>query len=448
MSLANALRFGGTISPLTFAIVAPLVWLAQHLLAAMLIIGRGLPLQADWEFWLLPLRQAALLPGAVWIASLAFSATLLASWALALLAVRRGNWSGRGQMLAAFACVPGIQLVALLIAALLPRFEDRDGERVRHAADVVVGLLAGIGLIVLAVLISAVVFGAYGWGLFVVTPFTVGLATGWFSNRRNELDQRRTLGLVMLSTAIGTLALVMFALEGIFCIVLAAPLGAAVAAIGGVLGRRLALGRRSREARMMSVAILPAIMLLDIALPPEIVIPSEQSIDIQAPPEAVWSAIVSDNPLAKPPRLIAAARLAYPVSSELLGDGIGAERLGHFSTGIAREEVTAWVPMRTLAFRVLSQPPAMSEMSPYREVHAPHVSGYFDTIDTRFDLAPLPGGATRLTISGSHVLRMDPALYWEPLARLAIRLNVARVLADIDTKARVAASSERRSPVQ
>jgi hypothetical protein len=82
-------------------------------------------------------------------------------------------------------------------------------------------------------------------------------------------------------------------------------------------------------------------------------------------------------------------------------------------TGIARERVTAWTPGRMLAFAVLSQPPSMHEMSPYREVRAPHVSGYFDTRDTRFDLRPLPGGGTRLTVSAAHVLRMDPVLYWK-----------------------------------
>lgn len=443
MSMIGPLRFRGTIKPATFLVAAPIVWLSQHLLGAVLILAHGSSLRPDRAFWLLPLREAALLPGQpMWAAALAFSGTLASSAGLALFTFRRANWSGRGHALAAFACVPGVQVAALAIVAVLPRFEPVDAAQARRAADVALGLLAGIGLIVLAVLVSAVLFGAYGWGLFVATPFTVGVTTGWLANRGANLSLSRTLRLVMASTAIGTLALVMFALEGILCIVMAAPLGAGVAAIGGALGRRLALGRRNREARMMSVAILPAIMALDLALPPAIVIPSEQSVDIQAPPEAVWAAIVSGEPVARSPGLIAAAGLAYPVRSKLLGEGAGAQRLGYFSTGVARERVTTWIPMRTLAFTALSQPPAMAEMSPYREVHTPHVSGYFTTTDTRFDLAPLTGGGTRLTIRGSHVLRMDPVLYWEPLARIAIRLNVARVLADIDTRARSAGYQE------
>jgi hypothetical protein len=88
-----------------------------------------------------------------------------------------------------------------------------------------------------------------------------------------------------------------------------------------------------------------------------------------------------------------------------------------------------------LAFAVVSQPPAMEEMSPYRRVHAPHVEGYFVTGETRFELSVRPDGGTRLRVSAGHVLRIDPAPYWEPIARLAIRDNVGRVLDDIKAKA-------------
>jgi hypothetical protein len=47
----------------------------------------------------------------------------------------------------------------------------------------------------------------------------------------------------------------------------------------------------------------------------------------------------------------------------------------------------------------------------------------------------MPGGGTRLTVASRHILRLDPALYWEPLARLAISMNVQRVLEDIRSKA-------------
>jgi hypothetical protein len=145
------------------------------------------------------------------------------------------------------------------------------------------------------------------------------------------------------------------------------------------------------------------------------------------------------------PGLVFRLGLAYPIRSRIIGQGVGAVRIGIFSTGVARERITTWTPGRRLAFAVLSQPPAMTELSPYAEVHAPHVRGYFDTVSTSFDLQPLPGGGTRLVLEASHVLRLDPVLYWEPVARWAIHQNSERVLRHIRSRAEAAAG---RTPAE
>jgi hypothetical protein len=160
-----------------------------------------------------------------------------------------------------------------------------------------------------------------------------------------------------------------------------------------------------------------------------------ESIDIDAPPALVWQVVTSDAPIGPPPLPIAQAGFAYPIRARLLGKGIGAERISLFSTGVARERVTDWMPSRRLSFTLLNQPPMMEEMSPYRRVHAPHVSGYFLTTQTSFELERLAGDRTRLTLTDSHILRLDPALYWEPMARWAIALNVSRVLESIKRRA-------------
>jgi hypothetical protein len=290
-------------------------------------------------------------------------------------------------------------------------------------------------LIVAAVLISAVTFGAYGWGLFVMAPFMVGVATAYLANRRNPLDLHRTNLLVSSALGLGGLALLLLALEGAVCIVLLAPLALGLALIGGVIGRGVAMDRNSRDKPLMAIALLPLVFALEAAMPPSAAIASHESIDIAAPAPAVWRAMTSGADIAEPPGLVGRAGLAYPLRGKLLGTGVGAVRIGVFSTGLARERVTEWVPGRRVAFRVLSQPPAMEEMSPYRRVHAPHVTGYFETGETRLTLTPLPGGGTRLTVAASHVLRIDPVPYWEPLARWAASANSRRVLADLKRKA-------------
>jgi hypothetical protein len=433
----------GEVSPLVYVATAPLLLLSQHGMVALAYRWRGIPLVYDQEFWLLPLRRLAVLPGLSPLAAgLAFAFSLAVLWVLAWLSFRRASRARWGYGLAALSIVPVLQLPAVAVLAFMPRRavqpeaeagEEREGEA--NASHIAQGVLAGVAIIVFAVLVSAVTFGAYGWGLFVITPFTVGLTTAHIANRRTVLDLGSTVSIALSAAALGSLALVMFALEGIACIVMAAPLGAGVAAIGAAIGRSVAIARQDPRKPFLAVAFLPAVFALEAAMPPSVTIATDEAIIISAPPSTVWRELTSDEPINAPIGLVGQAGLAVPLRARITGEGVGAERLGEFSTGIARERVTAWVPERRLAFTVLEQPPAMEEMSPYRRVHAPHVRGYFDTGETRFDLEPLPGGQTRLTVRASHVLRIDPVLYWEPIARWAVRENAGRVLRAIRERA-------------
>jgi hypothetical protein len=299
-------------------------------------------------------------------------------------------------------------------------------------AAVIQALFAGVATIILAVLVSAVLLGSYGWGLFVLTPFMVGVTTSYVANRRALLPEGHTWRVVLAAAGLGCLSLVLLALEGIVCILMAAPLGAVVAVAGGELGRAIARSRhRDGATPLVSIAILPAVFMLEAAMPPSVTMTTQDTIDISAPPAEVWRALTSSSDIGPGPGLVFRAGLAYPIRGRILSEGVGAERLGQFSTGTARERITDWVPGRKLAFAVLTQPPAMAEFSPFDEVHAPHVRGYFETKSTSFELRPLPGGRTELVASGSHVLRLDPVLYWEPMARWTIHQNTRRVLQHI-----------------
>jgi hypothetical protein len=127
--------------------------------------------------------------------------------------------------------------------------------------------------------------------------------------------------------------------------------------------------------------------------------------------------------------------IAYPLGGEIIGDGVGAVRRGEFSTGIALERVTEWIPNRKLAFTVVEDVPAMRELSPYRQVHAPHVVGYFRTTSTSFELSERPNGRTEIIERTSHELRLDPVLYWLPMARWVVQKNNARVLVHVRQQA-------------
>ena len=409
--------------------------LSQHLMAWLVLRSAGARASglADSTFWTSPLVTALESPGiAMPMASLLLAWSLAVAALIGWLSLKAARVTGAPLGLVVLTLVPLVQVLAIAAIAILP---SNDNAADRPDTRALQGIFAGAAIVVVAMVLSATTFGAYGWGLFVFTPMLAAFATALLANRDTDIGLRRSFGLAMAGLAVGSAGLIVFALEGIVCILMAAPLAAIAAIPGAALGRKVASVWHDPAKPFYSLAILPLIFALEAAIPPHAALETHVSVEIDAPAEAVWAALLSDAPVAGDPGLPGWGGLAYPMSGEMRGAGENARRIGHFSTGMSREVVTEWQENRVLAYRVVDQPPMMEEMSPYRRVHAPHVEGYFATGETRYVLDALPGGGTRLTLSSEHVLRIDPLPYWEPFARLAIRQNVDRVLADLKRKA-------------
>jgi uncharacterized membrane protein YhaH (DUF805 family) len=441
----SPLAFEGKIRPLPYALWSLGVFFSQHLAVLVVSGAQGHRLAADWLFYLMPLRSLVTLeqPSSIMLI-VALAYLLIAAWALAALAFRRAADADISEGIAVFAIAPIVQIPAILFLCFAPSRSAQDrppaaadaGAENREWAAAAQGVVAGMALTLFAVAVGALVFGTYGFGMFVASPFVIGATTAYFANRKIDLGGSRTAVLVAGAAALGSIALVMAALEGIVCIVLASPLGLGVALIGGLLGRAIALSTRRSPAQTLSAfALLPLIFALESVLATTTSFDTEQTIEVNAPPAAVWNAIVRMETIDAPPALPFRLGVAYPLGGEFLGEGVGAMRRGEFSTGTAVERVTEWVPNRKLAFVVVTDVPAMRELSPYRHVHAPHVVGYFRTTSTSFELARRSDGGTEIIERTSHELKLEPALYWLPMARWIVYANNARVLAHIRQQA-------------
>jgi hypothetical protein len=163
-------------------------------------------------------------------------------------------------------------------------------------------------------------------------------------------------------------------------------------------------------------------------------------VEINAPPEAVWPLVLAFPPLAEPTEWYFRTGLAYPQYASISGEGVGATRFCVFSTGPFIEPVTAWEPARRLAFDVTSSPAPLREMSPYPDLHPPHLEGFLQSRRGEFRLVPLPGGRTRLEGSTWYELDMAPGPYWRFISDRVIQRIHTRVLTHIKTE------TERRNP--
>lgn len=88
--------------------------------------------------------------------------------------------------------------------------------------------------------------------------------------------------------------------------------------------------------------------------------------------------------------------------------------------------ITRWEPGARLSFDVRSQPPSMTELSPYRHVNAPHLEGYMVSRRGEFRLTALPGGRTRLEGSTWYTMAIFPESYPGHGAGVAGRSREAR----------------------
>ena len=297
-------------------------------------------------------------------------------------------------------------------------------------------------LALLSVALSVYVLGAYGVVLFLVTPFLWGVLAGVLLNRQVQRSAAETAGVAMLTVAIACGALVLFALEGVICIAMVAPLLMALAVAGALLGRGLLVfGGGGIHEGIFALGVLPLLALAEVRWLEPAHHRVTSSVEVDAPPEVVWGHVVRFSELPPPGRLVFRLGIAYPVRARIDGEGVGAVRRCEFSTGAFVEPITDWDPPRRLAFDVLAQPPPMTEWSPYRGVHPPHLDGYFRSTAGEFCLTPLDGGRrTRLEGTTWYTLDLHPTAYWRLWAEALVGRIHGRVLDHVADLAEAEAS--------
>jgi uncharacterized membrane protein YhaH (DUF805 family) len=378
---------------------------------------------------------------------LGWTVGVFALWiALTVLALRRAKDAAVAGWVAALAMVPYARLGVVIYLALVPPQAPDVNEwtsassgrasRTETWRTAAVAVLAGTGLCVLAVAIGALGFGSYQVAMFLSAPFIIGVAAGYLANRDSDRGLAGTTRIVGAATVLGSLALIGFALEGAICVLMAAPLTFLIAWLGGLVGLGIARSaRRSAVNAFAGFLLLPLAFAADSFDPQRATFELESSVEIDAPAADVWSAVIHMDTIEESPPWLFRLGVAYPVRGETLGEGVGTTRHGVFSTGIAIERVTVWERDRQIAFVVLSEPPSMRELSPYRRIDTPHVKGYFTTAGGSFRLLPIGDGRTRLIERTTHSLSLGPTSYWLPLARWVVRQNHARVLTHIKGEA-------------
>ncbi len=324
--------------------------------------------------------------------------------------------------------------------------EDFVSERSLRDAALAVGvsLLFGLAMAYL----STTLLRSYGLGLFVGLPFGMGLIAslihGWHAPR--GLGSR--IGVAMVAVAISAFLLMALAVEGAICLVMAAPISLALAAMGAWFGYLIqgSPSARRRAPAAMAIVLLsvPGLETGEAILhrePPVYRVAS--SVEVNAAPEVVWQKVVAFSEIPEPRELLFRAGIAYPIRAEISGAGVGAVRHCVFSTGPFVEPIEVWDAPRQLKFSVTENPAPMRELSPYSDIAPPHLHGFLVSSGGQFVLTPLPGGRTRLEGTTWYRHSLWPASYWKLWSDYIIHQIHLRVLRHIAAQAEAARDSER-----
>ncbi len=371
------------------------------------------------------------------------SVRILTLWALPFawiglsMTVRRAIDAGFSPWVGLLFCVPLLNFGVMLALSLAP--SQRPRAPAPEALPQSSGLKAIGGAVLVAMVMTAVaVFGLQNLGLvlFAGTPLGMGVITGYTYNRGAARGTGETILLALGSLIVAGCVFLMLAMEGLLCVSMALPLAAPLAIFGAVLGRSVAVGPpTSVSPVVMLLIVMPLVAWVEPALREERTHRVTSSIVIDAPPQAVWSHVVSFEPLPPPRELWFRLGIAYPTHARIDGSGVGATRYCEFSTGAFVEPITLWDEPRKLAFDVTRQPDPLRELSPYPEVHIDHLHGTITSQRGEFSLTPGPAGTTILEGSTWYQLGLFPESYWTLWTDTLISSIHRRVLEHIKASA-------------
>ncbi len=343
--------------------------------------------------------------------------------------LKRLRDAGLGPQLVLLFFIPAVNLLFFVLLCLHPG-RDSFGETSNRQFGLLSPFLpkSKWGIAVFAAVVAAATggclawftirtLGDYGWTLFLAIPFFMGFSSVWLFAYERSRSFSESVNVAMLSLFLSGVFLVGMAVDGVICILMAAPIAAVLALIGAYLAYAIQSLKRADAQSNTVFGVFLAIPLLAgaefLAPLPTPVYRTHTTIEIAAPPKVVWQRIISFPRIDAPLNPIFRLGVSYPIEAQITGSGLTADRSCIFSSGAFREPILAWEEGKHFAFGVTEEPPLMKELSPYGDIHVRHLDDHdFQPQRADFYLTELPGGHTRLDGWTTYQNRMWPASYW------------------------------------
>jgi hypothetical protein len=296
-----------------------------------------------------------------------------------------------------------------------------------RAFAIVVPALLALGLAAICIRF----FQSYGWSLFLGLPIAICFLSSFCTSFRRKVTFRAAYSTSVLSLLLSGAFMLILALDGLICLLMALPLALLIGTIGVFLGRALGSACKNGAASalpLVVVILFPALVAFDNATNPPIPLRCvSTSVVVDSSINTVWKSVIAFPKITEPPTGIFKYGIAYPIEARIEGTGIGAIRHCIFSTGSFVEPITTWQEPSLLAFDVSDSPPPMKELSFYEEIDAPHLHGHMVSHKGQFRLTE-QDGKTFLEGTTWYTHTLSPQWYWGPISDQMIHRIHERVL--------------------
>jgi hypothetical protein len=294
-------------------------------------------------------------------------------------------------------------------------------------------LISIVGTLILVQLLgylSINVFGDYGWSVFFFIPFIIGFLPAYISGNKIDIKKSTAYKLGFITLGLAVLALLIFAIEGLICVLMASPLLLLAVWLGSYLGFKSSNSNYTNPKNTTIILLFLSLgfMSFDYVNKPKDLIPVRTKIIVNAPIEKVWTNVVTFDKINEPIDWIFKTGISYPTNATIVGQGVGAIRYCNFTTGSFVEPITTWNEPNLLQFDVREQPIPMNELNPFWEVHPPHLDGYFKSYKGQFKLTKINDNQTELEGTTWYKVDINPELYWKAWSDFIVHRIHKRVL--------------------
>lgn len=278
--------------------------------------------------------------------------------------------------------------------------------------------------------LSINIFEDYGWTVFLFIPFLIGFLPPYIIGTYITISKKENYLTSFLTFSIACLCLMMFAIEGLICIIMSIPIMLLPVWLGSYLGYKSHSKKFANRTNTLIILVLCSIgfMSFDEINNNNTLIPVRTKIIVNAPIETVWNNVVTFNKIEEPTDWIFTTGISYPTDATIEGKGIGAIRYCNFTTGSFIEPITTWNEPTLLQFDVIEQPIPMNEFNPFWDVHPPHLDGYFQSQKGQFKLIKLSETTTELEGTTWYKVDIQPEFYWKNWSDFIIHRIHKRVL--------------------